>query len=152
MWRLDYDWRDNNGKDAACRVFAVAALSFPDVLALGELLAVAMENISNARLVSFTISRRTDYTIGGPAALTADVRQDAVLLYRNGNSASSFLLPSPDPLLFETAGPYAGLRVTRSSLELLGVLADVDSMLQSFIDPVGRPYPSSFTVGGRTRL
>ncbi len=145
-----YSWEDNTGNISGNTLHAPLSLVGGGVELLAAQLAEAMEAVSTARLLSYDI-RYSSGTLTSPGpSLDSDCTYYGLLLYRNGDDCSSFVVPSPSGVLFESGGPYGGALITRRSLALSGLLAQVDTILQGFLDPVGRPYGTVFIVGGRT--
>lgn len=146
---VTFEWVDNSGKVSEHRLHAPASQEFGGVASQGLALANVMQAVSSARLRSLTISQV--FATGGdaPPSPDSDARTYALLLYRNGSDTSSIVVPSPAGVLFEVVGPYAGRRITRESAALSGLLPTLDTLVQEFLDSVGRPYGATFVVGGR---
>lgn len=115
-------------------------------------IAAAMSGVSDAAIVKAEVIYPVDISIIPLDAVNSNVNRSAVLFYRNGGDTASFAVPSARPVLAEVTGEYAGGRITRDSLGVLDLLPLVDALLTGFIDPAGRPYGSSFSVGGFTGL
>lgn len=148
---IRFRFRDNNGGKAQMRVYP-RDTSEAGASAYALALASACATLSDAVLYEVTII--WPLAIPAPPATPpdSDVRTAAVLFYRNATDVASVTLPAPRALLFETAGPYAGLRITRASAQLSGLLQTLDGLVQGLLDPLGRPYGPVFSVGGRTRI
>jgi hypothetical protein len=150
-WAADYRFLDSNGNTSQMR------LRFPD-LSDAELVttvassAALFQAVSDAALVEVKISRT--FPIANPPAPgpLSDVRTIALLFYSNGDTLSSIRLPAATALPVETSGAYAGFRITRQTLDLSGLLTQVDGMVDGALDPVGRPYGTTFVVGSRAEL
>lgn len=151
VWTVVYTWRDNNGRIAEHKVNAGEGANFSGVAAFAAALAGLLEPLSDASLLGFAISQ--DFpTLPPPApGPGSDVKRYATLFYTNDDTTSSIRVPSVAGVLAETVGPYAGFRITRERLEVLGLLTLVDSIPAGTLDPVGRPYGTTFVVGSLSR-
>jgi hypothetical protein len=146
---VDFSFVDNNGGKAKVR--ARFGGGFDAVASAATALATALEAISDARLVSFSVVSTFARAEAPPAQLTSNVMRVGLLFYRNGDDTASFYLPSIVAVLAETSGPYQGRRITRDSAGMLGLLESLDRLLDGALDPCGRPYGSAFSVGAITR-
>lgn len=144
-FRADYTFVDNNGAKAQMRVWFAG--TFDQAASAANALAAVLSSISSAHILSLTVSQTT-VTTGLPAAQpSSNVKRVGLLFYRNGDETSSFYLPSIAGLPADTSGPYVGRRITRGTLGVSGLLESVDGLLFGTIDPTGRPYGSTFSVG-----
>lgn len=82
------------------------------------------------------------------AAIGSNTRRQLALFYRNGDLWEAFYLPSPDPSIFETDGPYAGIRVDMSNPTVVAAIADLTAALAAVVTPEGDPFPDEFQAGG----
>lgn len=147
-----YHWRDNNDGRAEVRLYPPDVSSYTAIASFALAMAVVLQAVSDARLVRFEVVHIFEVE-GSPApAPESDVRSYGLLFYRNGVNVSSILVPSVSELLTETDGPFAGVRITRSRLDVLGLLPAFDALVAGALDPLGRPYGNSFSVGGRVVL
>lgn len=151
-WRLAFFMSDNNGHEAETGVNLREGTTFDGALAYAQALESALSALSSARIDGAEYKRIIKSGASPGNLAFADMRSDALLFYRNGLDFASFRVPSPKQLLFESSGPYADVRITRQSLDVSGLLAQVDNFLAGCLDPLGRPYPTSFIVGGRSRI
>lgn len=147
-----YHWRDNNGGKAEVKIYPPEPHSFDAIVSFALTMASALQGASDARLVSFDVVGTFDISSSLPASPDADMRSYALLFYRNGDARASILVPAPRGVLSELSGPYAGIRITRDRLELLGLLPALDTLPASLRDPVGRPVGGNLTVGGIVKL
>lgn len=146
--RVAFLWVDHSGKRSRTRLHSFPEGDNDAAVSLALTVAPLLEALSDARLTHFIVEH--DYT--NPAAVgpqpDSSVYSSAVYFYRNGDACSSLSVPAPPALLPEVTGPYAGVRITRARLFMLGLLSTVENMVSGAIDPTGRPYPDTFTVGG----
>jgi hypothetical protein len=140
-------YRDNNDHRAESRLHAPYDAIDAGAVAWALAAASVHQAAVSARIVKVEIARRLDTGFATPAGLLSDCKRSATLFYRNGDDTASFYLPSPLPMLPEATGPYAGLRITRASVGMLGLLPLVDGLLAGALDPVRRPYGDYFSVG-----
>lgn len=148
---MRFYWRDNNGKEAQVR------LRTPDTTLAGAeaqafALASALQAVSDAALFKLDLSFKPTFTPGPAASPMSDARSYALLFYRNDDRTTSIQVPSPAGLPTETAGAYAGVRVTRELLELSGLLGQVESLPAGLVDGLGRPLGTAFSIGGIVKL
>lgn len=142
-----YHFADNNGKRAETRLHLGGDFISDASIGLALMLASALQGASDARLVRVELAASFNRPGAAGPQLGSDVRRTGILFYRNGDDCSSFSLPSLNRLYAESSGRYAGVRVTRSSLDLWNMLNTMDTLLVGALDPVGRPYGSRFSVG-----
>lgn len=150
--RAVYQWRDGEGKRAEVRVYFTGPQTHGAIVTRAVAMASAFEAVSDARLVSVTIEHTIPFTGSTPAEPGSDRSTYALLFYRNELRVASIRVPSPGRLLTEVAGPYAGVRYTRDTLQLSGLLVTVEDIASGLVDSLGRPYPSTFSVGSRVQL
>lgn len=149
---IEYLWADNSGKTATCSISTGPGASYAGAEVLAATLAPLLQAVSDAALLGYTISTPNRVPSPPQPGLQSDVKRAALLFYRDGNNCASIYVPSPSLLLAETSGFYAGIRITRERLAVLTLLAQVEALPAGTLDAVGRPYGSTFTVGGITKL
>ena len=142
---------DNNDKQAQLRVYP-GAVSEAGAKAYALALAAALQSVSTAVLVGVEIVWPMPVDNPPSPGPQSDVDVYALLFYRNDTRAASIRVPSPGGLPTENAGAYAGIRYTRSNLAVSGLLVTVETIVQGLVDGLGRPYPPTFSVGGRIEL
>lgn len=147
-----FHWRDNNGGRAETRTYFSGSTEYGAIAAKAAALAPLLEAVSSARLVRYELRFELPRQSAVPAAPDSNVRSYTLLFYRNGERVSSIAVPSAARLPYEADGPYAGVRVTRADLAAAGLLDVVEDMAAGLVDRLGRPYPQTFTVGGRVEL
>lgn len=143
---------DNNGKRAEMG-FPVPALS--DVVEVAQymnLFASAVAPLSNAVIRDAFYTQPTDILPSPPAEPGSNVYTRGYLLFREGANLGLVSLPSPRQVLFDVDGAYRAIRIQRSTLALLGVLAPLEAALAGCALPDGTAFPSTYSVGGTSEL
>lgn len=148
-WLVEYRFIDNNNRRAETILRLPDELTFGQASARAEQFAALFAAVSDARLDDFVISRRFPGPAGSTATALASVQHTTVLFYSDGEQTSSIRMPALNRFVAEVDGPYAGIRVTRQSAAVGGILGILDTMLAETLDPTGRPFPGTFYVGGR---
>lgn len=147
-----YQFVDNNGQVAEAKMRYPESGGYDSAALNATLLAGAMAAVSSATLTGFSITKTVEIADISAAPPGSTVDFAGILFYRNGTDLASFRLPGLTRLLAESVGDYAGVRATRASADLLGLLETLDSLLEGSLDPVGRPYGTVFVVGGYDSL
>lgn len=143
---------DNNGKQAEARVMTGPGASYAGAVAFALGLAERVQAVSSAVVVEVRLTSQLSPVGATVAQPSSDCTRGGVLFYSDDSQTSSVLVPSVLQLCFEGAGPYASVRITRESAALSGVLPELDSLLNGFLDGAGRPFPSAFIAGGSIQL
>lgn len=115
-------------------------------------LASALAAVSDAHLYHMSITFKVVVPGIPTPGPSSDANTYSILFYRNGDDVGSISVPSAGNLPIEASGPYAGIRHTRELVELSGLLSTVEAIASGLADRLGRPYPTTFSVGGRVEL
>lgn len=147
-----YTFVDNNGGKAETRLHFPGGLSAGEVLSSALALASLFQAVSSATIVDVAVRWSISLPNPGAPLPGSSATRAALLFYRNGGDCATVRVPSPSVLLAETSGLYAGIRITRERLAVLTLLATVEALPEGAVDPLGRPYGTTFTVGGIVNL
>ena len=147
-----YHWRDDGEGRAETRVYFAGSTDYGAIAAKAAALAPLLEAVSSARLVRYELRFELPWQSAVPAAPDSNARSYTLLFYRNNDRVASIKVPSAGRLPYQTSGPYAGVRVTRADLAMSGMLDVVESLAAGMVDRLGRPSPTTFSVGGRVEL
>lgn len=148
VWKVELEWLDNNGRVANHRLTIGAGASRADAVALALALADKMQDASDAALLSVTVGQEFKFTGALAPVPGADVSAYGLLFYTDGTGTASFRVPAFTRVCVEAVGPYAGIRATRATASVSGVLAALDGLVAGCLDPLGRPYGTTFVVAG----
>lgn len=151
QWMADYRFLDSNGNTSQMRV-RYPELTAAELVTLVTSSASLFQAVSDAALSGVKLSKSIAIVNPPQPAPGSSVRTVALLFYSNGEQVSSIRLPAASLLPVDTSGPYSGFRITRGNLELSALLETVEGMVQGALDPLGRPYGSTFVVGSRAEL
>lgn len=147
-----FHWRDNNGGRAENLIYFAGSTDYGAIAAKAAALAPLLEAVSSARLVRYELRFELPWQAAAPAAPDSNARSYTLLFYRNNDRVASIKVPSAGRLPYQVSGPYAGVRVTREDLAVSGLLDTVEGLAAGLVDRLGRPYPTTFSVGGRVEL
>jgi hypothetical protein len=88
----------------------------------------------------------TEYT-PPPSGATTQVK--LALFYRSDERYEALHVPAPKASLFETDGPYAGIRLNMADTAVQDLIDNLTTALSGVVDEVGNPFPTTFLAGGR---
>lgn len=140
--RLEFVYRDNNGRTA------VSGLYYPDTLTPLELYARAQaiqpyfQAVSSATIVEARFSKFYDLGPPAPAELGSNSRSRLLLLCKDASVYGSFEIPSPATLAYLPTGPFRGFKVDKSSADSVSRLETVIAALSDSLLPYGDDFPS----------
>jgi len=118
---VQLDYKDNEREARVTYRFPFStpvATLFSDALYYHSMIAP----LSNAVLFRINIRYGMSDRNHAPPASDSDVRRYLALFYRNGDESTAFWIPSPNMGYFETAGPYAGIRLDTSRPEVAALV------------------------------
>lgn len=143
LWLADRDRRE--AKIRFCLPFAI---SLPNAVAVRNLQIANIAQLTDA-IVSRTMFSWvwTDPTPPS-AGILSDTKRSGLLYYRNSERWEMFRIPSPKGGLFETTGPYAGIRLDRTNPAVEASLQALSTGLTQTVTPEGNEWPDEFIVGG----
>lgn len=151
--RLVYlHWLDNNGAPSTVEFRPGIADNDAGLLNRIRTIADAMQSISTGAIVKAEIVWKFDIASPAAAAPGADLQDYGIFYLRGETGVASVSVPATKRLLADVDGDYAGVRISRARLQVLGLLSTVDNMVSGALDPVGRPYGTVFSVGGYAKL
>lgn len=139
-------WRDNNGNRAQMWLRPAVTDSYSGAAAVINPILEACVAVSDAILLKVEYEWEIELPESIPGA-GATVSRAMVIFYRNGENISSLLVPSPVVELAETAGDFAGIRITRESAAAAGLLTVLENITTGLLDPIERPYGTEFIIG-----
>lgn len=150
--RLIFRLADSSGKEAETSLWLADTLNRNQRLAAANLLRSPLLALTSARLIDarFVIDVRFDDA--GPPSPESDVRRRLIALFTDNDRIRSFAVPSPAALPIDAILPYSGIRLQRSSILLSPLLSALEDIAENTVDEKGRNFPSSFLIGGVTRL
>jgi hypothetical protein len=108
-----------------------------------------MQAISDAVPDQFDIYYRWRDTTPPPAAIGSDTARFVAFYYSNGVDSDAIFVPSPNPAIFETLGPYAGIRVDTANPAVLSAVEVFNLALETAGASVSFPVGPGFVAGGR---
>jgi hypothetical protein len=82
-----------------------------------------------------------------PSGPTTQVK--LALFYRSDERYEALHVPAPKESLFETDGPFAGLRLNLSDTAVQVLIDNLTASLSGVVDETGEPWPATFLVGGK---
>ena len=122
------------------------------ILVGAQRVAERLDAVSTAEVVKATIIYVNANLGLSPASVDSDVYTRCICIFSEGGEWGSISVPSVGALPFDADGPYANIRLTREALVLSGMLADVESIAAGQVRPDGSDFPTTFVVGGLTRI
>lgn len=138
---------DNNGRPTQFGMFLPDATGEAAALAFANMLRAPVLALSSAKLLGAELRIKLSGEVPRVIAAGADSRRSLTLFYSTGSETARLIIPSPVPGLAETAGPFAGYRVTRDSAAAAGLLAELDAIVAGTVTETGEPWPGPFSVG-----
>lgn len=108
-----------------------------------------MEAISDAVVDEIKLYYRGYENTPATPAIGSEVAQFVGLYYSNEGEFDAVFIPAPKPSLYETVGPYAGIRVDTSNPTVLALLESLNLALATAGASVSFPLGSGFMAGGR---
>lgn len=144
--------RDANGNESRVASLYVETNTFSGFLAAANQLYDAIRPVSDAIFPLAKFEYAIDYPSNPAPSIVSNSYERAILVFRNGESRGILSVPSPSPVLFNLVGDYGNIVITRERLQLLGLLAPLESALVNFAIPDGSPFPNTFIIGSRQGL
>jgi hypothetical protein len=149
---IETQWRDALGNTGR------VSLHVRDLTTVAEILSAAQSIVSAVNPVCTAVNFQASSTFRlaeyqpETAGEASNIFERAFFVFRNGDNRGVLSVPSPASLLFDVAGPYRVIRITRDRLGVLGLRANLEAAMARFIVPGGGAFPSTFVVGGRQGL
>jgi hypothetical protein len=143
-------WADRDARTARTTLYALSNTPysvFQDAV---------LSWIDRARLVSNAKIRKVEYVyeyyendLSEPNAL-ADCSLFVALYYgkEDNTGVEALYIPSPVAELFETSGPFAGIRTDAQAVQMQGLITLFEDAPNGIVTIDGDPWPTSFIVGG----
>jgi hypothetical protein len=88
----------------------------------------------------------TDYS---PPPIGATTQIKLALFYRSDERYEAIHIPAPKESLFETEGPYAGIRLNIADGAVATLIDNLTTSLSEVVDETGEAFPTTFLVGGK---
>lgn len=143
--RIQLVFLDRDGNEGAIHWYI--APSFDESI-LNQAITIAaprIEALSDARFIRATLEYRFQIISPELAPLSSNVRRKALLIFQNADDELDALtIVSPIDNLYESDGPYAGIRVKPALIHDLEALFDDIE----FVTKDGRNFGPLFVAGG----
>lgn len=148
VWTVSYTFRDNNGKTSTAGAQFVGTLTDAQVIAAAESLGTDLQDVSDASLVGYTISRSVVQDAPVVPALSSEVERKLLVplgtaAIANASSISVpspvFSLESPNTDVVDTANPLMAQLITSLTLGALGAGNGITTNRGEDITRVGVP-------------
>lgn len=154
MSYIDFDWRDNNANKSKTRLHLPASASLADFVTLANAYQTVVSAISNAPIVGAKVYTRVETLVNNPASPTSNVYDRLLIIYREDSTRGTITIPSPLPSLFESTGPWQGIRLDLENSATEALLSQLGAVLSTCVLPYDdSPFPGGGTfTGGRTVL
>lgn len=146
--RVSITFLDRGGRKSVLSFLFPASVSPQSAIAWAIDTAPIVQGLSDAVPLSAKYEYRHMLDDIGAASFTSDARRKAFLYYRNGDEIEQISIPSPRSEIFESEGPYAGVRVDASAEAVLSFNAVIRDSPSGFQTPEGEPLPDEYDVGG----
>lgn len=150
--RLKLVWQDKSSSLSETGFYLASDTPLSEVYSRAAALRAVSLPLTTARLVSAVWTVEEEFTDTPAASPDADLRVRLICLFTNGVRRRAISLRSPTQLPFDQSGPYIGIRLQRRSILLSTVLTALETISANTVDNMGRPFPTTFTVGGKTRI
>ena len=82
-----------------------------------------------------------------PIGATTQVK--LALFYRSDERYEALHIPAPKESLFETDGPYAGIRRNMADSAVVALIDNLTASLSDVVDETGQSWPTTFLAGGK---
>lgn len=148
---LRFRFRDNNGGLAFSRVWIPDGAAIGDVDTFAQGYANTVKPLTDSALIDAKYELSYEYANPLPAAINSDVYTRLIAIFRNGDEYASISIPSAVELPYDVDGSYRAIRLAFPPGSLSPVLTALQDVVVGTVTPLGRPFPSTFLVGGISR-
>jgi hypothetical protein len=143
--RIQFWWKDRDGNEGAIQWYVPSSVAYTDVL--GDAIAVAiprMQALTDAVFQRVVIEYKSSLFSPAEPPEGSTIRRKALLIFQNADEELDALtILSPVSSLYETTGPYAGIRVDPTQLvDLVDMLSSI-----AFRTKDDRQFGSIFVAG-----
>lgn len=134
---------------------ARVTVRFPLSLGMATIIAAALELRSRMLALSDAVSPEVKFfhrqqvsgdTFGG---FDVPIASALGLFYRNDGEFDALYIPAPLPTLFETTGPYAGIRLDTADATVAAMVEELNLALAATGALIAFPVGPGFLGGGR---
>lgn len=149
VFKLVFDWRDREGNRARTTMYAPFSSGAEEAAAMASAAYGHLTTLSNATIVRQSISHTQTDLADPSSAGDALVSSKLLLFYRNGDIYEWIMIPAPKAELFETEGPYSGIRVDYANPAVIALIDALTGGLGDVKTVEGDEFPSFYLVGGQ---
>jgi hypothetical protein len=113
--RVAFTFSDRDGNTGDLHLYLPFSTTETEAFACAEAMLPYLHAISNAVVTRITLQYTATIESSTTPAAQSDIHRKLLLFVGNGENIEALTILSPDLDLFETTGPYAGIRVDMQS-------------------------------------
>jgi hypothetical protein len=144
---IKFTFIDRDRNEAAVTMYLPFAVSVDDALEWSYSTVSQFSALSNALVVRIQVSYKHTIDDPGLPDPQSNTRQNVMLFVENDQGdINALVVPSPRPLIFEQAGPYAGIRLDLAGAAAVQFQAGILAYLLRTED--NRQFGTTLLTGG----